>query len=213
MSKVTRLFTPGPTQDATDTLIDEMKKLNIEVIDSNTMPGVLSHVMGNLSPSEIDQALESFMHVAVDLAVPDDFESVPSFSLKVRNIRTGRDVYATHFQLRTIGEQKVLTFHAHLFIPDRVSATLPKRVKLDKKVGLSFLELCFGGAAELQSTETDTITPMRPGVPYADIGWILPSRYVDTLIDALGKLNDTMFDGALRESIIYTRIPSHERTE
>lgn len=193
-------------QSVDESLIAKFAGGGVHFLKEKTLRQVIhSRITSKTNPTDYQELLKSFCTVEVDLAMPAEFEKAPDFSLRVSNITTGREVLFTDFRIGSVGEQKVLTFNASMYIPEAVvNATVG--VSPDRQlIGLSFLDLCYGGAAELQALETDTVTPARDGVAYADIGWVLSSRFVDTFVDALGKLNDTMFEGALRESMIYTR--------
>jgi hypothetical protein len=70
---------------------------------------------------------------------------------------------------------------------------------------MTFQDLCFysGNEAIPEGYQVDTFTKQRDGTKLTDLGWLLPSRFVDALVDALGRLNDTMLGGTIGEAILY----------
>ncbi len=190
----------------TDETAKEFAAAGIEFVPEKTLLGVICDAAGNeLTLEELEYAPSTFESVEIDVAVNPEYNEPPAFSIKVRNKSVGRDVYFTDFTTAMIGEQKVLRFKASAPVNPRVLAH--RKVEEKKRlVGLTFVDLCYGGAAELDAAGPDTNTALRPGASYADIGWMLSSRFTDTLIDALAKLNVSMFSDALGDSIIYLEV-------
>ena len=202
---VTKLFSGKGVGLGAD-LEKQFKDGGIEFMEARCFADMISERSGvGLSPMELDIARQTFSEVQIDLAVPPEADKLFEHTVRVFQRTTGREVYFTNFCFSKIGEQKILSFTAHMPIPALVLG--PKRPQMaGEMIATSFLDLCFGGAQEIQAQAPDTTTPLRPGAVYADLGWFMPSRYVDTLIDAMGKLNDTMFDGELKECLIYREI-------
>lgn len=202
---VTKLFdfknSQAKPQDVS--LVNEFQKGGISFLDEAKFVDIVLKQIGPSSAADMETALKSFVHVSIDLAIGDAMKEAPKFGVKVCNIATARDVYFSDFSLRDLHGVQTLNFAAHMLVPERLVDLVARRE--GALIGCSFLDLCFGSAQELQTLDTDTVTPVRPDVAYGDIGWVIPSRFLDTLIDACGKLNDTLFDGALRESMLYTR--------
>lgn len=94
----------------------------------------------------------------------------------------------------------VLTFAAYMNVPKGIQVSPVKET-----VAMSFVDLCWNtGIEPLPESQPPIIEfATLPGVKFADIGWYVPGRVLDHMIDALGKLNDTFLDGALQEAVIY----------
>lgn len=191
----------------TDTTIQDFKKGGIDFLENKTLRDIIKSNTTSLSEKELDDALNTFETVELEIGVEGSYSAIPEFSVRVRQPSTGREVYFSDFKLVNNAGQNALNFKASMPIPAQVLANIkrPDPSSKTNTVALSYLDLCYGGALELTATSTDTVTHLREGANYADIGWSLSSRYVDTLIDAIGKLNDTLFEDSLRESIIYIR--------
>jgi hypothetical protein len=142
-----------------------------------------------------------YMGVEVEIAIPDGTKvSCPDFSYSVQNKR-GVATYMTDWNLTTVNEQKCLRFLASMRVPENINLSK----SLPTNIAWTFLDLCFyaGNEAISEDFEVDTFTKQRPDTKTVDLGWILPSRFVDTVIDALGKMNDAVLSGMLEEAILY----------
>ncbi len=157
-----------------------------------------------LKEKSIKEQEGKFLGVEVELAIPAGTKiSCPDFSFSVLNRREVATLM-TDWTLDETGEQRTLRFLAMIRIPDD-SSTGSLRYYMPGNVAQTFLDLCFyaGNEALPEGREVDTYTKQRADTKLRDLGWVLPSRYVDTVIDALGKMNDAVLSGMLRESILY----------
>lgn len=98
-----------------------------------------------------------------------------------------------------VSDQRILSFTASMQLPDNV--TLPG----NPEIACAFADLCWfqGNEAVKPEHESEVVTKKHSNVPYNDIGWFLPCRFADRLVDALGKANDTLLSGVLEDAMLY----------
>jgi hypothetical protein len=146
----------------------------------------------------------SYLGVEVEIAVTQDsIVTVPDFTFSIVNKR-GVAALMTDWTLVDDSGQRKLRFLASVRVPDD-SISFMALALLPHDLAMTFMDLCFyaGNEAIPEGHQVDTETAQRPGTRLADLGWILPSRFVDTIIDALGKMNDAVLSGMLEEGILY----------
>jgi hypothetical protein len=154
--------------------------------------------------SQIWKQGERYIGVQVDIDVlPDNPVSVPDFSFDVRTKR-GVSVLFTDWGKLQLADRQRLSFDVWVRCPDDTAALFEAGLPL-KPVGMTFQDLCFyvGNEAIPETFGQDVFTQMRPDATKADLGWLMPVRLADPLIDSLGKMNDAVLAGMLQESILY----------
>lgn len=124
--------------------------------------------------------------------------TAPEFSNSVFNKR-GVALYVTDWSFTQHEGYGTLSFLVSQRLPE--GAQIPA---YDVKY-MSFLDLCWYAGNE-QIPEVygdDIITKPVGGFSAADLGWTLPSRFVDSLIDALGKIDDSLLGGNMSQALLY----------
>lgn len=145
---------------------------------------------------------ENWLGLVVEIAFMSDSVVAPDFSFSILNKR-GHATLATDWAVytREDTEQKVLGFTVWQRLPDAIQVP-------DVEPGLfqTFTDMCFyaGNEAIPENFVVDTFTKSAVNHKPTDLGWILPSRFVDSVIDALGKLNDAVLGSQMSEAILYT---------
>ncbi len=160
------------------------------------------HFLEQKTLAEIKKPGEKWMSVRVSLAVLQKDVKAPQFSYSLVTKR-GCAIIASDwkFEYNQRIEQDELSFIASMRMPDDID--MPE---IEYYQAMTFMDLCFyaGNEALPEGHKVDTFTQLYPGSKLTDLGWIYPSRFVDTLIDMLGKLNDVALAGQLQESILYS---------
>jgi hypothetical protein len=145
----------------------------------------------------------SYIGVKVEIAIVNGSAvlTVPDFAFSIVN-RRGVAILMTDWQLIDRDDQKLLTFTASQRLPEAEAALI---ALAPANLAMTFMDLCFysGNEAIPVDFKVDTNTKLNPEASPADLGWHLPSRYVDSVIDALGKLNDSVLAGNMEEAILY----------
>lgn len=112
----------------------------------------------------------------------------------------GAKIFYGEWSLNSREGKRYLAFNAMMKLPTGIS--LPNN-RGDFVVS-SFVDLCWNtGVEEVLIAPPDVGLPLAAGAVYQDLGWYLPSRFLDQLIDSLGKLNDCFFEGRLQDAILY----------
>lgn len=143
----------------------------------------------------------NYIGVEVEILVMSDTPvTAPDFSVSVVN-RRDVALFATDWEVVQRDDQTLLKFSVFQRIPGEF---------IDPEAGfslrfMSFLDMCFyaGNEAVPEVYGEDVITKPRKGVPASDLGWRLPVRFMDPLIDALGKIDGSMLAGNIKEALIY----------
>jgi hypothetical protein len=148
-------------------------------------------------------SFEDMLHrriaVRVEVMLPEKADVKPlNWNVEVMNKR-GCSVILSDWGVDQVGEQKVLTFTVSMPLPDNVVLDQPNRS------ATSFADLCWlqGNEAIAPTHAPDVTTKVRDSHGYNDLGWFLPCRFADRLIDALGKANDFFLSGVLEDALIY----------
>ena len=77
-------------------------------------------------------------------------------------------------------------------------------------VATTFPDLCWlYGEGTTHDTIKEVGTELRKGVEVGDLTWILPSKFLDDLIECIYSLNSQAFEGILGDSIIYGPLIRH----
>ncbi len=138
--------------------------------------------------------------VEIGLAPSDDNEKipVPDFTISVQSPR-GVALLATDWDVIERDGVKHLRFQCWQRRPDGVPA------EFAKDVAMSFTDLCFyAGNEEIPDCYgEDVLAKIRLDTQKYDLGWVMPVRFADNLIDGLGKLNELVLSGMLKESMLY----------
>lgn len=140
--------------------------------------------------------------VIVEVLLPEDSQAKAlDFNIDVLGNR-GVAVTLSDFDIDRENGQRTIKFYASMQIPKNLDLTY-----LNKQEAFvtSFTDFCwYAGNENVDPTHTPEVeTLLTPGVIYADLGWQLPCRFADRLLDALGIANDWLFEGVLQDAIIY----------
>lgn len=151
---------------------------------------------------QIRESGERWMGVAVHIALVLNEFKAPDHSFVVKNKRDLSMVITNwHFGTDEDTEQQVLSFTAWMRLPDAIVMT-------DIPPGLcqTFTDMCFYAGAEAlpENFEVDVFTKPVTGATLTDLGWYLPCRMVDYLVDALGVMNDVALGSNMDQALIYT---------
>lgn len=155
-----------------------------------------------LSKEETSQieSTKKQISLLVEIGFPKEVElSAPDFDVRVLN-RRGIFTLFSDFGIVEREDQKILHFYATQNIPDDYNLQNP-----EVPLAMSFIDLCWNTGAEPTNVEfaNQVVTKPRQGCKGGDLGWVLPSRYADSVIGCLGKLNDVFLSGTLQEAILY----------
>lgn len=124
---------------------------------------------------------------------------LPKFNIITVNRRGVRTTFSD-FQVINTEQGNKLMFFGYQQMPDGTNPPLT-----EKLVATSFIDLCYfqGNEAVDPKYIPGVNTEIAPNASKEDLGWYLPSRFVDSMIDAMGKLNDVFLSGLLDEAILY----------
>lgn len=145
----------------------------------------------------------NYVGVSIEIAVMTQEEvTAPDFSVSVINRREVAILFTDWAVFERDG-QKILSLSAFQRLPDGIA--IPVFPGATTGNYMSFLDLCFfaGNEAIPEVYGEDVVTRPAAGAKAQDLGWTLPSRFVDALIDALGKLDHTMLGGNMQQALLY----------
>lgn len=145
---------------------------------------------------------EKFIFVTMEMRIPET-TTIPEidFSYSVVNRRDVAIVFSNFTIVKRDGHPH-LQFLVATRIPDTAALetfqTLPP-------VGMSFIDFCFysGNEAIPENYADDVYSIFDTLKRKEDLGWYLPIRFCDPLIEALDKMNNSVFAGMLQDSIMY----------
>jgi hypothetical protein len=143
----------------------------------------------------------NYLSVHVEIGFPlDTIIDAPDFDVRIRNQR-GVDTWFSNFNIVTREQQKVFTFEAYQQTPDNI----PLHGNFSELFYTSYLDLCWKlGNNKIDDTIIPSVlTEPVPNAHHVDMGWILPSRYVDSVTAALGMLNNTILSNTMIEALVY----------
>lgn len=139
--------------------------------------------------------------VYVELGVPRaaniDLPEMVIETVSKRGVSTVFD----HFTSEERGDLNIISFQVMQQVPD----TIPVPACTGEMYGTSFLDLCWfiGNEAIDTRYESTTLTPLAEEAISTDLGYYLPARFLDSFIEAMGKINDIFFSGALEDAMVY----------
>lgn len=166
-------------------LESELNKLNLYFLDERSI---------------IDPKFEgNYVGVAVEIAVMvDALPASPEFSVSRISPR-GCTTLFTDWQFIERDGQKLLTFQAWQRIPTGTPSPLGGQFVM------SYMDLCYyaGNEAVPETYGDDVITKVRADYKPTDLGWIVPGRFTDALVDALHDLDNTMLGGNAEHALLY----------
>lgn len=138
--------------------------------------------------------------VQIEVLLPEDSQAKPlDFNIDVLGTRDTPITFSDFdIGVRANG-QRTLSFYASMKLPEG------RRLPNTPVVATSFTDFCwFSGNENLKPDHTPEVeTKVTGGFNYGDIGWSLPCRFADRLLDALGTANDFILEGILQDAIIY----------
>lgn len=169
---------------------EEIKKLEKQ--------GIFAH-----DPASWYDSKDKSIAVRVDTALPEGADvKALEWNIDVVNKR-GCTITLSDFKVEDIpGGQRIFSFVASMRVPENVG--LP----FASFFATSFADLCWfqGNEAVTRHHEPEALTQVRKTATcdgYNDLGWYLPCRFADRLIDALGKANDFLMSGTLEDAMLY----------
>lgn len=140
-----------------------------------------------------------YIGVGIEIAIPVESGelSVPEFSFSVVSKR-GVALLFTDWNVLERNGIRHLAFSAWLRSPQDLNFGGPI-------IGMPFMDLCFytGNEAIPEDFASDVSTVMREDAAKGDLGWAIPSRLTDHLVESLGKLNASVLSGLLQDAIVY----------
>lgn len=142
-----------------------------------------------------------YMGVNVEIGLPPGISDLINidFTISVVSPRAVA-MFMTDWEIIERGGVRHLAFQAWQQIPTDIYPA-----GLYPYTAMTFMDLCFyaGNESIPDSFGEDVLSKLNPAAVKADLGWIMPVRFADLLILALGKLNDSVLSGMLKESVIY----------
>lgn len=143
----------------------------------------------------------NYLSVHVEIGFPSDTEiGVPDFDVMILNER-GIKTWCSAFRIIARGDQKIFSFEAYQEAPDNV----PLSGNYSKLYYTSYIDLCWklGNNKIDESIIPPVVTEPKEGAQHIDLGWVLPSRFVDSITNALGVLNTTILSNTMIEALVY----------
>lgn len=163
---------------------DELKKIGMDIVPQ--------------SPFMLDPR-KGLIGIRVDIAIDAQTNvKAPDFNVLVVNKRGVLTTFSDWSIVDTPQGRK-LTFIGYQQLPD--GCRPPFSVSF---LATTFVDLCYfqGNEAVDPDYVPPVSTPIPPGAEKKDLGWYLPSRFVDSMIDALGKVNEVFLSGLLEEAVL-----------
>lgn len=152
--------------------------------------------------NEIAKGSERWLSLIVEIAVMSKDVAAPDFSMSIVSKRGVATIVSDWkcVESEDENEPSILSFVVSQRVPDGIDCP-----SIPSNIAMSFMDLCFyaGNEAVPEGFLPDTFTQLSKDAVATDLGWYLPSRYVDCTIDALGKLNDTVLGGQMEHAILY----------
>lgn len=146
-----------------------------------------------------NRATDKSVAIKINIDYPSNsVVEAPGFSVTTVSKR-GTTFHFDEFEIVEHEDRKTLQFVGHQPLPEGVQYNAENA---HNKV-TSYVDICWLTGAEPSATAPDIMTKVTPGSTNADLGWYLPSRFLDASIDAFGKLNDVFLMGAMEEALIY----------
>lgn len=166
-------------------LQDDFKKIGITILDK------IKDI-----PSD-----SNYLSLHVEIGFPEGTDiGSPDFDVMFQNKR-GTKTYFSDFRTVIRESQLIFMFETYQEVPNNI----PIYNNLTDIHFCSFSELCLplGNNAIDSSLAPSVQTIKKDNAKHVDLGWLLPSRFVDTVAEALGMLNNTILSGTLVEALVY----------
>lgn len=168
-------------EDKTEATLEEMMKAeNIRMIGFSEVERMKGHLFG----------------IEIDVATTVRLDNIADQFLLEKTCTRGS-------KFNVVLEHKykdVLTFQIGVAIPEEYSCFF----KSDKIFATTFPDLCWLHAeGTTPTTLEEVMTPLRPNISLGDLTWLLPSKFLDDLIEAIHSLNQVFLDGILGDGIVY----------
>lgn len=96
----------------------------------------------------------------------------------------------------------LVTFKAGTVVPDY----FVERFNFLKKgkIGTTFADFCFLSADGTKfHTKDQSSTPFREDSTPGDLTWVLPSKFVDDMVEMMSIMNNLILGGTMQEAILY----------
>lgn len=109
----------------------------------------------------------------------------------------------TPFFLKFLTESdSTLTIAAFTYMP-KVEGEILQYTQ-DKVIGNTFIDLCWlAGDGTTEATVEEVLTKKREGASWGDLSYVLPSKFIDDLIEVMHTVNPSLLGGMMQETIIY----------
>lgn len=143
----------------------------------------------------------SYLSVHVEIGFPIDTAiEAPDFDVMILNER-GVKTWFSGFRVIDRNEQKVFMFETYQQAPDNI----PLVGNYSSLYYTTYLDLCWklGNNKIDDSVIPSVITEPKEGAKHVDLGWVLPSRFVDSVTNALGVLNTTILSNTIVDALVY----------
>lgn len=140
------------------------------------------------------------LSIMLQIEFPKDIMiDAPDFNVKVITKR-GMETLFSDFCIIEHDNSKIMQFWATQPIPESQEIVKPK-----ERYAMSFIDLCWYSGNERIDKDLIplTLTTKLPDYKLGDLGWALPSRFIDSFIDCAGRLNDSFLSGTLEDAILY----------
>lgn len=137
--------------------------------------------------------------VEIDIDTTVDFKDfLDQEMVLVRRTMRGNTYY---IDLKHDGE--TLTFKVLTSIDERYGKYFPDYEGLGR-IATTFPDLCWiHSDGTTPENKDEVMTGYRDGYQLGDLTWLLPSKFVDDLVEVMHVLNQSLFEGILQESIVY----------
>lgn len=144
---------------------------------------------------------DNYLAIYVEIGFPENTElDTPEFDVIIANPRGVKTRFSA-FNVSTRGDQKIFSFVAYQNTPDNV----PVHGNYEETYYTSYLDMCWKlGTNKIDDSVIPSVhTNPKEGAKHVDLGWVLPSRYVDSITNALGVLNNVILSGTMIDALIY----------
>lgn len=159
--------------------------------------GIFAH-----DPLPYEKTNYKSMAVVVEAALPEGAVIKPfNWNIEWINSRGASMIFSDWHVGKSSKDQDVISFTVHMRIPNNV--VLDLNTSLEFATSYRDLLWFHGHEAIDDKYEPQEITKVREDAMYNDLGWYLPCRFADRLVEALGKVNETFLSGILEDAIIY----------
>ncbi len=143
----------------------------------------------------------NYLCVHVEIGFPlDTLIDAPDFDVMILNDR-GVKTWFGDFRVSARDDQKMFMFETYQQAPDNV----PLSGNYSNMYYTTYLDLCWKlGNNKIDETVIPSVfTAPKEGAKHIDLGWVLPSRFVDSVTVALGHLNTTILSDTIVDALVY----------